>query len=266
MFPKTGGHPDSLPQGAGKAALTLWGAEYPWFEAPRAGAGNAVSSGRLMQNMVLRDGPRLKLVPLAAWGLTCLMGLAIAANAMFNQPDTGRAQLADIGGTSRMEVDAPDQGGRTIQLKYDPVVENVQRELAAAGYYKGPIDGVIGRKTRQAIAAYQAAVGIEPDGKPTSDLVEHIKFTREVSEASLFTGSIEPDPDAEARARIRRVQTGLAELAYLPGEINGEMNSQTRDAIVSFQKDHKLPETGEVTDDLIAELNKTSGETAVTAQ
>ncbi len=109
-------------------------------------------------------------------------------------------------------------------------------------------------------------MGIEPDGKPTADLVEHIKFTREVSEASLFTGSIEPDPDAEARARIRRVQTGLAELAYSPGEISGEMNSQTRDAIVSFQRDHKLPETGEVTDELIAELSKTSGETALTAQ
>lgn len=220
-----------------------------------------------MRNMVLKVSPRLKVVPLAAWVLTGLMSLAIAGNAFFNQPDTGRAQLADIGGSSRMEVDAPDQnGGRTIQLKYDPVVENVQRELAAAGYYKGPIDGVIGRKTRQAIAAYQEAVGIEPDGKPTADLVEHIKFTREVSEASLFTGSITPDPDAEARARVRRVQTGLAELAYTPGEINGEMNSQTRDAIVSFQRDHKLPQTGEVTDELIAELGKTSGESAMTAQ
>ena len=45
-----------------------------------------------------------------------------------------------------------------------------------------------------------------------------------------------------------------------------KMNSQTRDAIVSFQKDHKLPETGEVTDELIAELGKTSGESAMTAQ
>jgi peptidoglycan hydrolase-like protein with peptidoglycan-binding domain len=219
-----------------------------------------------MRNLVLKDSLKPGIVPLAAWSLTCLMGLAIAGNAFFNQPDTGRSQLADIGGSSRMEVDAPDSGGRTIQLKFDPVVENVQRELASAGYYKGPIDGVIGRKTRQAIAAYQAAAGIEPDGKPSADLVDHIKFTREVSEASLFTGSIAPDPDADARARVRRVQTGLAELAYTPGEINGEMNGQTRDAIVAFQHDRKLPETGEVTDDLIAELGKMSGQSEMSAQ
>ena len=151
-------------------------------------------------------------------------------------------------------------GGRTIQLKYDPVVEAVQRELAAAGYYKGMIDGVIGRKTKQAITEYQTSADLVADGLPSADLAEHIRYTREVSEASLFTGTIEPDPDAEARARVRRVQTGLAELAYTPGEINGEMTRQTRNAIVAFQQDRKLPETGEISDELVAELGKMSGQ------
>ena len=46
------------------------------------------------------------------------------------------------------------------------------------------------RETRQAIAAYQQAMGLAADGQPTGDLVEHIRFTREVSEASLFTGTV----------------------------------------------------------------------------
>jgi peptidoglycan hydrolase-like protein with peptidoglycan-binding domain len=217
-----------------------------------------------MRNMVLKDNRRRKIVPASAWGITGLLSLAIVGNAFFMQPASSR--LAAMGnadavtdGAARIDVDVPGSG-RTIQLKYDPLVETVQRELAAAGFYKGMVDGVMGRKTRQAIAAYQASVGLEPDGKPTQDLAEHIRYTREIAEASLFTGSIEPDPDAEARASIRRVQTGLAELAYSPGTINGEMSRQTRNAILAFQRDRHLPETGEISDALLAELGKMSGQ------
>src|SRR6516225_4957463 len=42
----------------------------------------------------------------------------------------------------------------------DQVTVNVQETLAAAGYYDGPIDGVLGPITREAIAAYQADNGL----------------------------------------------------------------------------------------------------------
>ncbi len=222
-----------------------------------------------MREMVLKDNRERRLVPLAAWSLSGLMSLAIVFNALFGQSESGRS-LSFGGhsaeGSARVEVEAPGSTGRTIQLKFDPVVEAVQRELAAAGYYKGLVDGVIGRKTRQAIIAYQTAAGLEPDGKPSSDLAEHIRFTREVSEASLFTGTIEPDPEAEARASIRRVQTGLAELAYSPGEINGELTRQTRNAILAFQRDRKMAETGEISEELLAELGKMSGQSELATQ
>ena len=222
-----------------------------------------------MREVVLKDIRSRRIMPMAAWSMTGLMSLAIAGNAFFGQPDSGRSHYAgDVtnGGNARIEVDAPGSGGRTIQLKYDPVVEAVQRELAAAGYYKGMIDGVIGRKTKQAITEYQTSAGLAADGLPSADLAEHIRYTREVSEASLFTGTIDPDPDAEARARVRRVQTGLAELAYTPGEINGEMTRQTRNAILAFQQDRKLPETGEISDELVAELGKMSGQSELTKE
>ena len=62
------------------------------------------------------------------------------------------------------------------------------------------------------------------------------------------------------------MQTGLAELAYSPGEINGELTRQTRKAIIAFQQDRKLPETGEITDDLVAELGKMSGQSELTKE
>ena len=45
-------------------------------------------------------------------------------------------------------------------LSPDQVTVNVQEQLAAAGYYDGPIDGVLGPMTREAIAAYQADNGL----------------------------------------------------------------------------------------------------------
>lgn len=220
-----------------------------------------------MREIEEKGGRRLRIVPLTAWSLTALISAAIAGNALFGQ--TGPARLAQAGTDTAIDMPgelAPAAGARTIQLKFDPVVEAVQRELLSAGYYKGPVDGVNGRKTRQAVAAYQQAMGLATDGQPTSDLAEHIRFTREVSEASLFTGTVAAAPDAEQRAAIRRVQTGLADLAYSPGEINGELTSATRDAILAFQRDHKLPETGEVSEELIAELAKVSGQSDTATQ
>ena len=45
-------------------------------------------------------------------------------------------------------------------LSPDQVTVNVQEQLAAAGYYDGPIDGILGPMTREAIAAYQADNGL----------------------------------------------------------------------------------------------------------
>ena len=221
-----------------------------------------------MRDRVRNVGLRRKLLPLAAWSLTALMSAAIAINALFGQPDNGRnVQAALESGTDAadMKVDSPDAGARTIQLRHDPVVETVQRELAAAGYYKGVVDGVIGRKTRQAITDYQQAVGLEPDGRPSAELADHIRFTREVAEASLFTGTIAASPDAEQRATVRRVQTGLAELAYSPGAITGELNSETRSAIKAFERDRNMAETGEISDALMTELAKMSGQSELAA-
>jgi len=220
-----------------------------------------------MRDKVEKGGRRLRIVPLAAWSLTALMSVAIAGNALFGQASSSRlAQAANNPALDQPGDLAVPEGARTIQLRFDPIVEAVQRELLSAGYYKGPVDGVNGRKTRQAIAAYQQAMGLDADGKPTSDLAEHIRFTREVSEASLFTGTVAAAPDAEQRAAIRRVQTGLADLAYSPGEINGELTSETRNAILAFQRDHQMPETGEVSDALIAELAKVGGQSDAATQ
>jgi peptidoglycan hydrolase-like protein with peptidoglycan-binding domain len=236
----------------GKTALTRDAAFYP--------RNVGVVAGVWVVNVRKRQVPDDEGRPVGPTSIlaAALMGIisvAVVYNSLWAHGKASRSQdLA--GGSVRLDVDATN----TIQLKYDPVVEEVQRQLLAGGYYKGPVDGVTGKRTRQAIQAYQQATGLTVTGEATSDLVEHIRYTRELAEASLFTGSIEPDPNAERRARIRRIQTGLAELAYNPGEITGEMSDQTRSAIKAFQHDRGLDETGEISNPLLTEMRKLSGQ------
>jgi peptidoglycan hydrolase-like protein with peptidoglycan-binding domain len=223
-----------------------------------------------MKDVLDDEGRRFGPVSLIAMASTVVLSLAISYNALFAQ-GASRAMSAALddpanGATTRLDVAASTSVPNTIQLKYDPVVEDVQRELQATGFYKGAVDGVVGRRTRDAIAAYQKANGIDVNGQPSQALIDHIRYTRQVAEATLFTGSVEADPDAEQRARVRRVQTSLSELAYYQGDISGEMNSPTHQAISAFEHDHGMADTGDISDQLLQELSKVSGQSEAAQQ
>ena len=54
----------------------------------------------------------------------------------------------------------------------------VQNELAALGYDPGPADGVSGRRTQEAIRAYQYRYRLPIDGVASRPLLDHIRYTR----------------------------------------------------------------------------------------
>jgi peptidoglycan hydrolase-like protein with peptidoglycan-binding domain len=67
-------------------------------------------------------------------------------------------------------LDSLDPGLRRIY------VVGIQEELKLRGYNPGPVDGVAGRRTREAIRRYQAAAGLPVDGQPSPALLNHLKF------------------------------------------------------------------------------------------
>jgi peptidoglycan hydrolase-like protein with peptidoglycan-binding domain len=54
----------------------------------------------------------------------------------------------------------------------------VQNELLALGYDPGPADGVSGRRTQEAIRAYQYRFRLPIDGVASRPLLDHMRFTR----------------------------------------------------------------------------------------
>lgn len=67
-------------------------------------------------------------------------------------------------------LDSLDPGLRRIYIT------GIQQELKAHGYDPGPVDGVAGRRTHDAIRRYQRAVGLPVDGQPSPSLLNHLKF------------------------------------------------------------------------------------------
>jgi peptidoglycan hydrolase-like protein with peptidoglycan-binding domain len=176
----------------------------------------------------------------------------IATHPAFQQnADAVVSDGGELTGSTRVSVDANDQRGRTVTLRYDPVVEAVQKELSISGLYVGPIDGVAGKRTQLAVLAYQRSNSLNQDGRATPDLIDHIKLTREFAAAAGVS-----ENDALGTDTIRKVQEKLAELGYAPGAINGELGQNTEAAIRQFERDRGIAESGTINGELIAEIER----------
>jgi N-acetylmuramoyl-L-alanine amidase len=54
------------------------------------------------------------------------------------------------------------------------MVAAVQRRLGELGYYHGVVDGIMGSRTRAAIAAYESTHGLVVDGMITPRLLDRM--------------------------------------------------------------------------------------------
>jgi hypothetical protein len=75
-------------------------------------------------------------------------------------------------GDDSSDVPAEYQGTTTIAPAPDPTVTAVQTQLSQQGYYGGPIDGLFGPTTRDAVARYQAQKNLTVTGSLTSDTLQ----------------------------------------------------------------------------------------------
>jgi peptidoglycan hydrolase-like protein with peptidoglycan-binding domain len=201
-----------------------------------------------------------------------ILGTMIIYNSVFHQPARLRlVQGLPGGATTHLDVPAPTDGATTVMLKYDPLIEDAQRELLAMGLFKGMVDGVNGQRTKQAIAQYQQMNGLPATGEATQDVINHIKFTRKVQAAAQFTGSTQPvaegtqpkAPTAVVPApvvsavqiqQIKKVQVALAGLGYGINQTDGKISEETRAAILKYEMDNGLDMVGAIDDSLLAAL------------
>jgi len=107
----------------------------------------------------------------------------LALNAIHKEKTAASGALSDVGLASSGSSQ-PSQGH---------LVRDAQSELQREGLYRGPIDGILGPETRQAIAGYQAREGLEQTATLDQDTVERMNLApgvgRSAAGARSTTGS-----------------------------------------------------------------------------
>jgi peptidoglycan hydrolase-like protein with peptidoglycan-binding domain len=214
-----------------------------------------------MQDLLEDEVPRMRPLDATALILAVVMSGFVVYNTLWAQKPgirvAGSETRQAVGiGTTKLVVDADDHGTSSITVRFDPVIEEIQRALAKAGYYAFAIDGVNGKRTRDAVIAYQQTSGLDTTGEASAELVDHIKLTQTIIEA---VGPTAENAEAADSEKVMQAQTGLSELGYLQSPPDGTLGDETREAIRNFERDRGLPETGEVSSSLLVELGRTSG-------
>jgi peptidoglycan hydrolase-like protein with peptidoglycan-binding domain len=128
-------------------------------------------------------------------------------------------------------------------------VRNVQSALSQLGYSPGPIDGLMGSKTRAAIRAYQIDSGLPASGEPSVALHEHLQAT-----LTGQAGTPAPAPSGPSPTLVSEVQAELRLRGYNVPSISGSLDEATVAAIKRYQSDASLSVDGKVSDTLLTQL------------
>jgi peptidoglycan hydrolase-like protein with peptidoglycan-binding domain len=217
--------------------------------------------------------------PRDAFGLLLVAGLsgAILVNALYLQPGPHPSPIFTIRprpvttepvGSVAVPRPRPAEAARTDPAPARPraeIITDIQRALARHGFYDGPVDGVHGSRTDTAIRDFMQAAGGKWAGEPNEELL------RTITRSPLMKGTAaqhaatpgHSDPIGELIApsprRVLAVQRALADYGYGPLKPNGTLGAETRAAIEKFERDRKLPVTGQISDRLVRELAAATG-------
>ena len=185
----------------------------------------------------------------------------IVINAVHLQPSE-RAMLAAKHRASPSHV-LLQTGGRA------DLIRGVQRELINLGYDPGLPNGIATLQTRAAIWAWQYDNQRPITAEVSEDLLKQLIFGvgrpngADSGEGRKGHGPGGPgQPETAwlqaktARAITKPIEKILAELGYAPGAVDGFFDNRTRQAILAFEQDREMPQTGRISGRLIAEIRR----------
>jgi peptidoglycan hydrolase-like protein with peptidoglycan-binding domain len=143
------------------------------------------------------------------------------------------------------------------------LIANIQRELSRKSFYDGPADGIWGSKTDAAVRDFLQASGLKVNPEANENLLRAISNYV----AKPVAGAAAPSPPAAdpianliaPSKRIVSIQRALADFGYGQIKATGVYDPETRSAIEKFERDHRLPVTGQISDRFVRELAAMTG-------
>jgi peptidoglycan hydrolase-like protein with peptidoglycan-binding domain len=151
------------------------------------------------------------------------------------------------------------------------IVSDIQRALAARGFYQGAVDGIWGAKSDAAVRAFEQAIGRKTDPAP-SEILLHAITASHVKAAVPHTPSaaVPEPPPAPAHTdtiatlidpphRVLEIQHALADFGYGQIKPTGIVDADTRAAIETFERERHLAFDGRISPRFVRELAAMTG-------
>lgn len=220
--------------------------------------------------------------------VAAVAGTAILVNALYLQPrphpapifapkaPSAAAKPADTTGSAAPALPRPrpaETVAPSVEIPAPPrpraqVVTDIQRELSRRGFYDGPTDGVYGARTDAAIRDFAELAGLKVptdplDGTLRAIMQSPLKASATAKLPAQATAASRPnDPIAALLApskRVLAVQRALGDFGYGQVAPTGVFDPPTKSAIERFERERKLPISGQISDRLVRELAATTG-------
>lgn len=126
-------------------------------------------------------------------------------------------------------------------------VLKLQKALLELGFNPNGTDGKFGRGTETAVKAYQAARGLEADGKAGTLTLTKL-YAETDGQSATVTTPVTTNPNTlkygDSGSRVTEMQTALVKLGYNTNGVDGRFGAGTQRAVISFQKDNGLEADG----------------------
>ena len=152
-----------------------------------------------------------------------------------------KAGMEVNGEPSQRVLESLKIGGRP-----DPIVKRVEPPVTVPASAPAPKPKV------ERTAEVRPKPSVQPAAQPVS--------SREPSLRDLINASANADPASAAAAggdeTVRRIQAGLANIAYADIAVDGYAGEQTKNAIRAFEKHYRLPVTGEPNEAVLNKLRE----------
>jgi peptidoglycan hydrolase-like protein with peptidoglycan-binding domain len=149
------------------------------------------------------------------------------------------------------------------------IISDIQHELVRRGYYDGVVDGLYGPKTDAAIRDFEQAAGLKPSTEPNEGLLQAMvrspaKLTKTTTASAAAARPMPGRADVPVERpapskRIIALQRALAEYGYGQIRPSGIIDGETQAAIEKFERERKLPITGQASDRVVRELAAMTG-------
>ena len=144
-------------------------------------------------------------------------------------------------------------------------VEEIQQQLKKSGLFQGDVTGFFGPQTETAVKKFQLKKGLHADGVVGTGTYKYLFEGVNKTQSS----SVKSTSDTKQIISIKDIQAALKKLGYYTSSIDGVYGSNTKNAIIKFQKANNLTADGIVGSGtsklLLATANKTTSNPSISS-